>query len=539
MPTTLAERYRLNTLIGGGGMGEVWKAHDEVLNREVAVKVIRAHLAEDETIRERLRTEAQLAGSLHHPGIVDVYDYGEHQEVDGRTTPFLVMPLIDGVSLSAMLKSRVALPVGETMAIIAEMAEALQAAHEEGIVHRDLKPANVMLTTAGRVMILDFGIARSTEGESLTQTGALIGTADYLSPEQAAGRQATFASDLYALGIVAYTCLTGVPPFHRETDIATALAHVQSPVPDLPDELVASGVEPLITGLLAKEPSQRPAPSEVAAFAAGLATTVPTDVETATDPDATQPGVAPLAATDPAATQPAAAPVAATMVGAAATQTDLTPVGAATSHVAAAEHPRRRRTVLVSSAVLALAAIVFALMYATRADQVDVPDVRKLTSVEAAAKLAQAGLKVKTHDVDAAGYKTGIVVTQTPGADEQADKGSMVDLGVATGFVAIPKSLVGKSYEDAAKILDELGLKPQRNDQPSDKTAGTVTAVDPTDRAQSGATVVLTVASGSGSSDKGKGKGKDKKPKDDKGKGKDKGTTVPGPDRFDRTFPLA
>src|SRR5690606_14082622 len=115
---------------------------------------------------------------------------------------------------------------------------------------------------AGRVMILDFGIARSTEGESLTQTGALIGTADYLSPEQASGRQATYASDLYALGIVAYTCLTDIPPFHRETDIATALAHVQSPVPELPDELVAAGVAPLIHGLLAKEPGDRPSAAE-------------------------------------------------------------------------------------------------------------------------------------------------------------------------------------------------------------------------------------------------------------------------------------
>ncbi len=138
MPTILSERYRLDALIGGGGMGEVWKAYDEVLGREVAVKVIRPHLAEDATIRERLRTEAQLAGSLHHQGIVDVYDYGEHQEDDGRTTPFLVMPLVDGVSLAAMLKSRAALPVGETMSIVTEMANALAVAHARG--HRPPRP---------------------------------------------------------------------------------------------------------------------------------------------------------------------------------------------------------------------------------------------------------------------------------------------------------------------------------------------------------------------------------------------------------------
>ncbi len=238
MPATLSDRYRLDALIGDGGMGEVWKAHDPVLDRTVAVKVIRPHLAGDLTVRERLRTEAKLAGSLRHPGIVDVFDYGEHIDTDGRTTPYLVMPLVDGVTLSDVLASRVALPLGETMSIVAEMASALETAHASGIVHRDLKPANVMLTASGRVMILDFGIARSTGGESLTQTGALVGTADYLSPEQAAGHPATYASDLYALGVVAYTCLTGAPPFHRDTDVGTALAHLHTPVPSLPPDAV-------------------------------------------------------------------------------------------------------------------------------------------------------------------------------------------------------------------------------------------------------------------------------------------------------------
>ncbi len=492
MPTILSERYRLDTLIGGGGMGEVWKAYDEVLGREVAVKVIRPHLAEDATIRERLRTEAQLAGSLHHQGIVDVYDYGEHQEDDGRTTPFLVMPLVDGVSLAAMLKSRTALPVGETMSIITEMANALAVAHAAGIVHRDLKPANIMLSESGRVMILDFGIARSTGGESLTQTGALIGTADYLSPEQAAGKQATYASDLYSLGVVAYTCLTGAPPFHRETDIATALAHVQAPMPELPDELVAAGVGPLIEGLLAKEPGQRPAASEVAAIAAEFATTVPTQVATATDeatdPDATQPGAAGLAVAGPPTVEQAA-------------PTGVAPAADPTAEVG--EQPTRRRGVLASLAVLGLIAVAFALFYALRADQIEVPDVRKMTSVEAASTLTKAGFKVKTHDVDAAGFKDGVVATQSPEAGSSAGEGSEVDLGVATGFIAIPKDLVGKPYDDAAKILDKLGLKPQPRYRASSKKAGTVTSVDPSKRARPGDTVVLDVAGRSGGSDSG------------------------------------
>ncbi|MDR7086635.1 serine/threonine-protein kinase [Aeromicrobium panaciterrae] len=512
MPKILGDRYRLDAVIGNGGMGEVWRAHDQLLNREVAVKVIREHLADDESIRERLRTEAHLAGSLHHQNIVDVYDYGEHPDEHGRTTPYLVMPLVDGVSLSAMLKSRVALPVGETMSIISEMASALAAAHEAGIVHRDLKPGNVLLSASGRVMILDFGIARSTGGESLTKTGALIGTADYLSPEQASGRQATYASDLYALGIVAYTCLTGAPPFHRETDVATALAHIQAPIPELPDEILASGIGPLIESMLAKEPGQRPSASEVAAIAGELATTVPTEVERATDPDATQPGV----------TTPT--------VGVAAPTGVLPAVSdEATAEVVTEDRQRPRRTVLISSAVLALAAIIFALLYINQPTQVEVPDVRKMSSVKAAATLASKGFKVETHDVDAAGYKPGVVVTQSPEAGSDADKGSSVDLGVATGFVAIPKNIVGKSYEDAAKIVDKLGLVPQRNDQPSGETAGTVTTVDPSKRAEPGSVVVLTVSTGSGGNDS----------KDEKKKGKNKKKTTVEPTATATTEPPA
>ncbi len=215
-------------------MGEVWQGHDEVLDRTVAIKIIRPNLADDENVRARLRVEAQLAGKLHHPGIVNVFDYGEDEE-DGKPVPFLVMPLIDGAPLSALLAERGSLSTGETMAIVAEIASALQVAHDAGIVHRDLKPGNILVTPDGRVMLVDFGIAHAAGGEPLTQTGALIGTADYLSPEQAAGRTATPASDLYSLGVVAYTCLSGNLPFHRESDIATALAHIQADTPALPE----------------------------------------------------------------------------------------------------------------------------------------------------------------------------------------------------------------------------------------------------------------------------------------------------------------
>jgi tRNA A-37 threonylcarbamoyl transferase component Bud32 len=465
MPATLSGRYRLDALIGDGGMGEVWKAHDPVLDRVVAVKVIRPHLADDLRIRERLRTEAKLAGSLRHPGIVDVFDYGEHIDGDGRATPYLVMPLVDGVTLSDILASRGSLPLGETMSIVAEMASALQTAHAAGIVHRDLKPANVMLTASGRVMILDFGIARSTGGESLTQTGALVGTADYLSPEQAAGHPATYASDLYALGVVAYTCLTGATPFHRDTDVGTALAHIHTPVPSLPPEMAAA--DPLIRSLLSKEPTHRPSAGDVAAIAATMATHVP-----------------------------AANGV---VRSAEHTRTDLQPVGAADtttiSEVAAKPRRRRRKVLIVAGAMLAIVAVVSGLMYAGRPTKITVPDVTSMTSVQAATKLGRADLTVETTEANLPGHKAGDVVKQSIAPGTKVGKDTVIKLTVATGMFQIPQDLVGKSYDDAAAILEGLGLKPNRAQEFStEEDDDTVLSVNPSSLAKAGDTITLTVA---------------------------------------------
>ncbi len=464
MPATLSGRYCLDALIGDGGMGEVWKAHDPVLDRVVAVKVIRPHLAGDLTIRQRLRTEAKLAGSLRHPGIVDVFDYGEHTGDDGRTTPYLVMPLVDGVTLAQVLTSRGSLPLGETMSIVAAMASALKAAHGAGIVHRDLKPANVMLTPSGRVMILDFGIARSTGGESLTQTGALVGTADYLSPEQAAGQPATFASDLYALGVLAYTCLTGAPPFRRDTDVGTALAHLHTPVPPLPAELAA--VDPLVRSMLAKEPSHRPSAGEVAEFAASMGTGVPAPAQASPSADHTR--------------------------------TDLTPVGV--RHHRDARCPARgrrrpRKVLIASAAALALiAAVAAALIYAAQPSKIAVPDVVAMTSVEAATTFGRADLTVETHEADLAGYEAGEVVEQSVAPGTEVGEETVIELTVATGYFPIPDDLVGKSYEDAAAILEDLGLTPKRSYEISTAKTGEVIAVNPSTLAQPGDEVTLNVA---------------------------------------------
>ena len=208
----LSGRYRLNHLIAVGGMGEVWAADDIRLARVVALKILRPELTGDQEFVERFRTEARITASLNHPGIAQVYDYGEEAAAD-EPAPYIVMQYVEGTSLWQVLRERRTLPATEVMDIVAQVAAALQVAHEAGIVHRDLKPANMLVTPEGRVVLVDFGIARTMDAEPLTLTGTIIGTADYISPEQSEGRPATSRSDLYSLGMVAYESLTGLIPF--------------------------------------------------------------------------------------------------------------------------------------------------------------------------------------------------------------------------------------------------------------------------------------------------------------------------------------
>ncbi|RYJ02516.1 MAG: serine/threonine protein kinase, partial [Actinomycetales bacterium] len=215
-------RYRLHEVLGSGGMGAVHRAEDTRLQRIVAVKVL-PHTATDDLARARMRTEARLAGSLHHVGVAQVFDYVETSEsVDGLA--YIVMEHVEGHSLAELLRETGPMPVEQVMSVLVQVSDALAAAHAAGVVHRDVKPANIMLTPAGRTVLVDFGIAWSDANEPLTATGTLIGTADYLSPEQAAGRTAGPLSDLYSLGVVAHHCLTGTSPFRRDSQISTAVA---------------------------------------------------------------------------------------------------------------------------------------------------------------------------------------------------------------------------------------------------------------------------------------------------------------------------
>jgi hypothetical protein len=251
--TVLSERYELTESIAAGGMGEVWAATDTVLDRTVAVKLLNPALSQQSGFLERFRAEARYCASLHHPNITTVFDYGED-----KGSAYLVMELVAGQPLSQIIAEEAPLSAQRTAAILIQAATALEAAHQGGVVHRDVKPANILVTADGTAKLTDFGISRLVKNAPLTQTGEVLGTAQYLSPEQVVGHSATASSDIYALGVVGHEMLTGRRPFDGETIIATAFAHMNQPPPPLPDT-VPVWLRSAISAALAKDPADRPA----------------------------------------------------------------------------------------------------------------------------------------------------------------------------------------------------------------------------------------------------------------------------------------
>ena len=288
---TFGGRYELQSRIAIGGMGEVWQATDLVIGRLVAIKILKDEYLGDPGFLERFRAEARHAALVNHEGIANVYDYGEEEG-----SAYLVMELVPGEPLSAIIEREKTLSIDKVLDIIAQTSAALQAAHSAGLVHRDIKPGNMLITPEGRVKITDFGIARIADQVPLTATGQVMGTVQYLSPEQASGHPASPSTDIYSLGIVAYECLAGKRPFTGESQVAIAMAQINEEPPPLPDT-IAEPVRNLVYSCIAKKPADRPASSANLARAAqalrrgdlqGAAAAVPGVLGTSTTPlDAT------------------------------------------------------------------------------------------------------------------------------------------------------------------------------------------------------------------------------------------------------------
>lgn len=356
----LGDRYRLDVFVAAGGMGQVWRATDVVLSRTVAVKVLLPQLLTDPGFEARFRGEARIIAALRHAGVVNVYDYGENTDDVGRRVLYLVMAYVEGESLSEKIEHAGRLSVAETMSVVAQAADALQAAHDSGIVHRDVKPGNLLVQDDGHVTLVDFGVARSNSVTSVTTGNAVPGTALYMAPEQASGQQVTGATDIYALGAVAYHCLAGYPPFSGTNPIEIALRHLQDEPPPLPDD-VPIGAQQFVMRAMAKDPSAR---FESGAAMAAAARTVMRSAGTAGTTVVIPPAVA--EGSTQAAHVPAAA-VAAPPTGAygasGTTAHDLRPVAPepVTLPPRGGDSSRRRMGAIIGAvaAVLILAGVLF------------------------------------------------------------------------------------------------------------------------------------------------------------------------------------
>lgn len=254
--TLIGERYRLQRLLGEGGMAEVWLGVDERMQRAVAIKLLRPQYAKDQALLERFRREAEIVAQLNSPHIVQVYDVGQ-----SASTSFIVMEYVEGQDLKELLRFDAPLPVERALQLLRDIAEGVGVAHHAGLIHRDLKPGNVLLSQRGDVKVTDFGVARQIAGAALTEPGTVWGTSHYLAPEQARGATLSPASDVYALGVILFEMLTGALPFTSDDPVAVAIAHIQEPPPDVQtlNPGVPAGVAHLVARLLSKAPERRPA----------------------------------------------------------------------------------------------------------------------------------------------------------------------------------------------------------------------------------------------------------------------------------------
>ena len=519
MAHRLAGRYEVRSLIGRGGMAEVHLGFDTRLSRVVAIKMLRRDLALDSIFQARFRREAQSAASLNHPNIVAVYDTGEEIVSDATNRslaiPYIVMEYVEGHTVKELISDGTAVPINEAIEIVSGVLSALQYSHANHLVHRDIKPGNIMLTPEGKVKVMDFGIARAlTDSQAtMTQTNAVVGTAQYLSPEQARGETVDERSDLYSTGVVLFELLTGRPPFKGDSAVAVAYQHVEQipPTPssilsDIPDSLDRVVLKALAKNRDDRYRSAAEMLSDLQRVARGMDVGAPPADSWATEvlPSA---GLVGARAAVPAATSTVSAPAA----GVSSTSTSLPAVssdGDAASKAAAA---RKRRTAIIMTlvviALLLIGGSVWALSRsAATPEAVSVPNVVGLSQADAKSQIEAAGLEWELNPEKVASdtVEKDSVASTDPAGGAQAEKGSTVRVTISSGpdSVTLPDNLVGMSPDDARQAVEALGLKWEVNSSKvaSDTVAeGKVAQTNPSpgSKVKAGQTITAYLSSGS------------------------------------------
>ena len=457
-------RYRLLSRLGTGGMAEVWAAEDTELGRQVALKLLHSRLAADQDFVERFRREASAAAGLQHPNVVSVYDRGESQG-----TYYIAMEYLRGPSLKDLVR-RGPLEPRYATELVVQVLKAARFAHRNGVVHRDMKPHNVMLDDEGRVKVTDFGIARAGASD-MTETGSIMGTAQYLSPEQAQGHAVTSSSDLYSIGVMLFELLTGRVPFEGESPVTIALRHV-SETPPAPSQLnpaVPPALDAVVLRALAKDPRDRFADADEFIAALTAAATAPQDVTQVTR-------IAPAAAYVPA--EESVGPYA-----------ELEP-----------EPERSRSWPWWLAAALVLAALGLGAYLLLQENRTPVPDVVGREAAVAARMLERAGLQVQRRNVASETVERGDVADQDPDAGQEVAEDSVVMISISTGppRVEVP-DVVGTSRQEAQAALKAADFRTRVERRYSDTVVeDEVIATDPAagTRAAKGSRVTLTVSRG-------------------------------------------
>ncbi|NGN63927.1 Stk1 family PASTA domain-containing Ser/Thr kinase [Streptomyces sp. A7024] len=503
-PRRLGGRYELGQVLGRGGMAEVYLAHDTRLGRTVAVKTLRADMARDPSFQARFRREAQSAASLNHPAIVAVYDTGEDY-IDGVSIPYIVMEYVDGSTLRELLHSGRKLLPERAMEMTTGILQALEYSHRNGIVHRDIKPANVMLTRTGQVKVMDFGIARAMgdAGVTMTQTAAVIGTAQYLSPEQAKGEQVDARSDLYSTGCLIYELLTNRPPFVGDSPVAVAYQHVREEAqpPSVYDPEITPEMDAIVMKALTKDPDYRyQSADEMRADIDACLDGAPVAAATAAMGAVGYGGDHPTQAMSPQ--------------GGYGDRTSMLPPtrdddgGMGYEGRASRRQPPPKRggglstLLLVLAGILVLVGAIFIGKSLFGGDtptdgKVSVPNVEGMNRAGAKAELDKAELDMNAKNGTCDKADVNKVTKQSPASGTEVKKGDEVIVTVCTGTkeIVVP-SVMGQDFETAKETLEDEGFKVEKKTGAASDTPGQVTAQNPTgnSKAPDGATITLTVS---------------------------------------------